>query len=297
MPAVTFSVKIVFAEIDPITLCIDPDDVKKKITPKTKAIVPVHIWGMPAEMDRIMEIAKEKDIAVIEDASHAHGAEYKGKKVGGIGDIGVFSFQGTKLMPAGEGGIFLTNNEEYFEKALALGHYERVKTPFVSPTSQYLKYATTTSMGMKFRMSPLHAAIALAYLETLDEDNKLRNAYCEKFRAVIRTLPGFDAFETPKHIKRVFYEHHIQYDETVRKISNKQMAETLQAEGVSLSAQRYRLIHQQPYFQEKGYLKDLLPITDRSVGMQFRVPNFSVKSNELLNQYIIAFEKVSRLLK
>jgi dTDP-4-amino-4,6-dideoxygalactose transaminase len=252
---------------------------------------------MPAEMDQIMEIVKEKDIAVIEDASHAHGAEYKGKKVGSIGDIGVFSFQGTKLMPAGEGGIFLTNNEEYFEKALALGHYERVKTPFVSPASPYLKYATTTSMGMKFRMSPLHAAIGLAYLETLDEDNKSRNAYCEKFRAVIRTLPGFDAFETPKHIKRVFYEHHIQYDETERKISNKQMAETLQAEGVSLSAQRYRLIHQQPYFQEKGYPKDLLPITDRSVGMQFRVPNFSVKSDELLNQYINAFEKVSRLLK
>ncbi|MEG2571266.1 MAG: DegT/DnrJ/EryC1/StrS family aminotransferase, partial [Clostridia bacterium] len=116
----------IFCETDPETHCLDPKDVEARITPKTKAIMVVHVWGNPADMDAIMAIAKKHNLKVVEDCSHAHGSTYKGKKVGTIGDVGCFSMQGSKLLVAGEGGIFVTNTKEYYERALALGSYDRL---------------------------------------------------------------------------------------------------------------------------------------------------------------------------
>ena len=109
--------KPVFADIDSETWCIDPDDIKKKITSKTKAIIPVHLYGHPADMDPILEIAREYGLYVIEDCAEAHGAEYKGKKVGSLGICGAFSFYGNKIITTGEGGMITTNDERLYEKA------------------------------------------------------------------------------------------------------------------------------------------------------------------------------------
>src|SRR5687767_12796929 len=125
----------VFADVDPETLCIDPSDVERRISPRTKAIVVMHAGGMPCEMDALLEIARRHGLRVVEDASHAHGALYKGRKVGTFGDVAAFSLQTSKLCPAGEGGILLTDDEAILRRATALGHYERLGRPRPAPAN------------------------------------------------------------------------------------------------------------------------------------------------------------------
>ena len=115
--------KPVFADIDPRTFNIDPSDVAEKITAKTRAIIAVHLFGQPAEMDALKEVAEDHEIALVEDAAQAHGAEYKGWKVGGVGDIGCFSFYATKNMTTGEGGMITTNSNELERKARLLRNH------------------------------------------------------------------------------------------------------------------------------------------------------------------------------
>ena len=150
----------VFVDIDPDTWCIDPDKIRKAITKRTKAIMLVHSFGIPAEMDEIMSIAKEYDLMVIEDACPALGAEYKGKKVGSFGNFGCFSFHGAKIAATGEGGMLTTDSDELFEKAklfAAMGRTDR-KAVFWSDV-----------VGVQYTMANLIASLALAQVERIEE--------------------------------------------------------------------------------------------------------------------------------
>src|SRR5947209_12920111 len=128
LPVYSLGGTVVFADVDPETLCIDPGDIEHRITPRTRAIIAVHYLGHPADMDRILDIARRHDLRVIEDASHAHGALYKGKLVGTFGDVSAFSLMSGKSFAIGEGGILLTNDRRTYERAIAFGHYERHAT-------------------------------------------------------------------------------------------------------------------------------------------------------------------------
>jgi len=307
MPILSCNAIPVFAEIDPKNLCLDPDDVKKKITPQTKAIIVVHLWGMPAEMDELLEIAQENNIALIEDASHAHGAEYKGRKVGGIGDIGCFSLQTSKLMIGGEGGILVTNNKEYYERAVLLGHYERIPKLSV----KYRKYAYT-GFGWKYRISPLAAAIARIQLRHLDERNAKRNRNLEYLDRELNKIKGIETFETPPYVKRVYYEYRIKFNpEELGGIPREKIIEALQAEGAKVSEERYPLLHLQPVFKERNiygkgcpfdcphvkkriyYKKGDLPVTEMLHERLLRLPAFPNAEKALLDQYVDAFRKVT----
>jgi perosamine synthetase len=150
----------VFADIDPDTWTIDPECIRKAITPKTKAIMLVHTFGHPAEMDEIMQIAKDYGLFVIEDAAPSVGAEYKGRRVGGFGDISCFSFQGGKMTVSGEGGILLTDDEKIYEQALLLANMGRTDSKAVF---------WSDFIGYEYGMSNLTASLALAQLERVDE--------------------------------------------------------------------------------------------------------------------------------
>lgn len=150
----------VFVDINPDTWCIDPDKIRKAITKRTKAIMLVHSFGIPAEMDGIMSIAKEFNLRVIEDACPALGAEYKGKKVGSFGDFGCFSFHGAKIAATGEGGMLTTDSDELFEKAklfAVMGRTDR-KAVFWSDV-----------VGVQYTMANLIASLALAQVERIEE--------------------------------------------------------------------------------------------------------------------------------
>lgn len=159
--AVTYTgAECVFADVEPETWTIDPECIRKAITPKTKAIMLVHSFGQPAEMDEIMAIAKEYGLYVIEDAAPAVGSEYKGKKVGSFGDFSCFSFQGAKMTVAGEGGVLLTDNPELYERARLLSNMGRTDREAVFWSDE---------LGFEYIMSNVSAALALAQLERVDE--------------------------------------------------------------------------------------------------------------------------------
>ena len=288
MPAVTLGAKVVFCEVNPKTLTLDPSDFKKKITSRTKAVIPVHLWGIPCEMDEIMAIAKEHGIAVVEDACHAHGAEYKGHKMGTIGDIGFFSFQASKNLPGGEGGMLVTGNKDYYYQAITLGHYRRA----AELPDEYSKYQHTC-LGFKHRMSPLHAALTRVQLETLEEKNRIRKHNIEKLLKVLEELPGFHVYWPPSYMERVYYENDIVYrgDETGVPIDR--LIEMLNAEGAIVRRDRYPLLHQQPFFIERGSNPDALPVTQEINNHIIALPTFPGDDGSLVDQYIKAFKKVA----
>lgn len=152
--------KCVFVDIDPDTLCIDPEQIEQAITPRTKAIMLVHFAGFAADMDRVMEIAERHQLAVIEDACQAVGVKYKGKFCGTIGDVATFSFQGAKIAVGGEGGMFVTNNKELYERAYHYGTFCR---------NDAITYLWSDDIGYNYRISNVTAALILAQVERIDE--------------------------------------------------------------------------------------------------------------------------------
>ena len=163
----------VMVDVDERTLCIDPDAIRRAITPRSRAIMPVHLYGHPANMDAIAAIAREHKLLVIEDAAEAHGAEYHGRRVGSIGDTGVFSFYGNKVITSGEGGMLTTDNRDFYLKAKSLRDHA------MSAEKRYWH----TAVGYNYRMTNLQAALAVAQMERIDEFLEKRRQIMSWYRA------------------------------------------------------------------------------------------------------------------
>lgn len=290
MPAAALGARIVFAEIDPATLNVDPADLQARITSRTKAIVVVHLWGMPCDMDRITSIAEAHGLAIVEDAAHSHGARYRGKKTGALATVSCFSFQSSKNMPAGEGGMLLTSDKDIYRKAVVLGHYRET----AQLDGDYSKYQHTGA-GFKYRMSPLHAAIARVQLRHLDERNGIRNRNIQQLHAALRDIPGFRIPEAPENSERVYYENNVIYDETETGVPKSTLIEALEAEGAIVRGDRYPLLHVQPYFVERGSDPEDLPVTRRTVDQIVSLPTFPGDDGRLVQQYVDAVRKTAAL--
>ena len=293
----------VFCESEPVRLGLDPEDVERKITPRTRAIVVVHLWGMPSRMTKLLEMAKHHNLQVIEDASHAHGATWRGRKCGTLGDISVFSLQAGKLAPAGEGGIFLTDNDEYMERATCLGDIMRI-IELPTPAKRF----AATSFGMKTRIAPLSAAVARGQLRHLPERNRRRHDnLCYLSKHLERM--GFETFLAPAHLHRVYFEYLIRFAPERWNMPLGTLIKALQAEGCEVDLPRYPLVHQQPLFTEghfariarlegrhdielPNYRRDALPNTEAATRNLIKLPNFPSAKRDLLDQYVRAFDKV-----
>ena len=291
----------VFCESENERMGLDPEDVRKKITGKTKAIVVVHLWGLPGKMTELFEIAREHDLKIIEDASHAHGAVWRDKPCGALGDISVFSLQGDKLSPGGEGGMFLCDEYAYFERAACLGDITRI-IELDTPAQRF----AATSFGIKTRIAPVSAAIARGQLRRLQENNRRRNDNLEYLSEALGKL-GFHTFQAPDHIQRVYFEYMIRYNPAKIVLPRDVLIEALQMEGCQVSVPRYPLLHQQPLFIEGAwnsiarlgsdmnlpeYDPNALPNTQAANEALIKLPSFPNADKEILNQYIHAFEKV-----
>ncbi|MBC7476321.1 MAG: DegT/DnrJ/EryC1/StrS family aminotransferase [Candidatus Sericytochromatia bacterium] len=188
-PVLYIGAKPVFVDILRDTWCIDPEKIKTAITPKTKAIIVVHLYGNVCEMDEIMQIAKDYNLVVLEDAAEGLGSEYKGKKAGSIGDAGVFSFHGTKTMTTGEGGILVTNNETVFEKAKVLNDHGR------NPKDPENKMFWMREYGYKYKMSNLQAALGCAQIRRIDELVEKKRQIFNWYTTLLSNIPGQLNFE------------------------------------------------------------------------------------------------------
>lgn len=180
--------KPVIVDIEEDTLCIDPESVKKAITPKTKAIIAVHLYGHPANMEEINKIAEEYDLIVIEDAAEAHGAEVNGKKVGSLGHVGTFSFYGNKIITTGEGGMITTNDANLYERMRHLRDHAMSKE----------KRYWHTEVGFNYRMTNVQAALGLAQLERIDEIIAKKRLIFEWYKEGLKDIEGIKLnYEAP----------------------------------------------------------------------------------------------------
>lgn len=292
----------VFCESEEERLGIDPVDMERKITERTRAIVVVHLWGMPSRMTEILALAERHNLKIIEDASHVHGARWRGRPCGSLGDISVFSLQNDKLAPAGEGGIFLTDDDEYHERAICLGDIARIMQ-LETPQQRF----AATSFGIKTRMAPLSAAVARVQYKHLAEHNRVRNANLDYLSEALEALGCFHTFRAPAHIERTYFEYIIHYDEARGGLSIETLVTALQAEGCLVMAPRYPLVHEQPFFTE-GHWKRILRAPTRVPDLVYepgglhktrdygrtllRLPAFPSAGPEILEQYIEAFRRV-----
>lgn len=301
----------VFAEIDPLTLTLDPEDVARKITPQTRAIVPVHMWGHPADMDRINAVAREHGLKVIEDASHAHGSLYHGRKTGTLGDVGCFSLQASKAMMAGEGGILVTNDREIYERALVLSQSPgRLHQELTDP--ELARFAGT-GLGLKYRMHGLAAALADVQLKKLDALNAVRNANHDRLTAQLAGVAGITPpITAPGCYRGAYYEYRLRYDpEPLGGLPIDTFVERLQAEGVLAARERYPLQHVQTLYSDAVLFDEGLPwgiklprrriynragdlpVTESVHTRLIALPAFpSAGSEALIDQYARAIKKV-----
>lgn len=244
--------KPIFADIEPDTFNIDPEKIQEKITPNTRAILPVHLYGHPADMKAIMEIAEDKKLIVVEDACQSHGAVFHGKKVGSFG-TGAFSFYPTKNMTTSEGGMLTTNDKEIAEKAKMIrAHGSKVR---------YLH----EMLGFNLRMTDIAAAIGLEQLKKLDKFTEARQRNAEMLSSGLKGLPGLVPSITKTGCTHVFHQY------TVRAKKRDQLAAFLKEKEIGTGVHYPIPIHKQPIYKELGY-KDYLPVSERAVEEVLSIP-------------------------
>jgi perosamine synthetase len=197
----------VFVDIDPRTYCMDPAKLEAAITPRTKAIIPVHIQGCPADMDPILAVARKHNLAVIEDACQAHGAMYKGRKVGTLGDIGTFSLNNFKNLCGGEGGLFITDNEAHLEKGVLI----RCFGDEVDEVSKRRVY-NASILGYMYRNQELPAALTRAQLLHLDEYNRVRIENANSLTRELAKIPGVIPPYCPPDCTHVYFMYNVRFD-------------------------------------------------------------------------------------
>jgi len=241
----------IYADIDPDIYTIDPADIKRRITPKTKAIIPVHLYGHPCDMDAILDIARQHDLCIIEDACQAHGAEYKGKKVGGIGDIGCFSFFPSKNMTVlGEGGMVVTNDETVAERISALRDHGR--------RQKYIH----EMLGLNLRLSEIHAAIGRQQLKHVEEWNAKRRTIAAHYNTSLRNLNNVITPLEREWAKHVYHLY------VIRTEQRDKLAAHLQREGIATGIHYPVPVHKQPCMESEAYL----PITEKCASQVLSLP-------------------------
>jgi len=278
-PVPFLGAKPVFCESEPGGFLVDPDDIERRITPRTKAIVAVHLWGWVCDIDRIMAIGAKHGIPVIEDCSHAHGARYKGKPVGSIGDAGCWSLQGSKAVSAGEGGVLATRHVDVFERACLAGQVNRIAG--IDLDTPHYQDFQPFGTGMKFRAHPLGIGIASIQLEKLPELNRRRRAYFEEVEAGLADIPGLHPIPvTPGSTRGGYYGFPVRYaaaEQGGRPLAD--FVQAVNARGVTAGRNPYPPLHLLPYFARgfdlytgnrgvlvegwTGYQKGDLPVTER----------------------------------
>jgi len=257
----------IFADIDPEIYCLDPGDMERKITDKTKAVIPVHLYGHPAEMDFIMEIAKAHDLLVIEDAAQAHGAEYKGKKVGSIGHVGCWSFYATKNMTTGEGGMITTDDLDIAEKARIIRNHG-----MTSRDDHMI-------LGYNYRMNEISAAIGLVQLSRLDKLNEIRR------NNSIYLLKGLESVEwiLPEirpYVKHAFFWCPVQVDEEKLGMKTKDLIAKLREEGVEVRHRYVAPLYKQPMLLNKNAYPKRCPFTCPFYGKDIDYSKFNCPNAE-----------------
>jgi len=314
LPVLSLGGTIVFADIDPDTLCIDPKDIERCITRRTKAVIAVHYCGMPCDMNPIMKIARKHKIAVIEDVSHAHGSLYKGTLTGTIGDVAGFSLMSGKSFAIGEAGIMLTNDRRIYERAIAFGHYERHSTL----TLPDLKAGAGLPWGgYKYRMHQLSSAVGIEQVKNYPKQMAEIDKSMNYFWDLLEGVPGIRAHRPRKGSGSTmggwYAAHGLYRGEELGGLSISRFCEAVRAEGGSASAGCNSALHLHPLMNcvdvysvgrptrianlprgiDVREKRGRLPVTEGIQERVFSIPWFKKYRPGIIRQYAAAYRKVA----
>jgi perosamine synthetase len=251
----------VLVDSDPRTWQMDVTQIQNKITPKTKAILVVHIYGHPADMDPVMELAKRNHLTVIEDAAEVHGAEYKGIKCGGIGDISTFSFYANKLVTTGEGGMVLVRSPEMAERAGS------IRNLCFQKRQRFLH----DELGYNFRLTNIQAALGVAQMERMAEIIDRKRAIASAYSELLGDVPGLELPTEEAWAKSVYWVYGIVLDLTTG-MNACQLAERLTNHGIE-TRPFFLGMHEQPAFRKRGlFVGEKYPVAERLARQGLYLP-------------------------
>lgn len=284
--------KPVFVDIDPVTMNIDVTKIEEKITSKTKAIIPVHFAGYPCDMDPIMEIAKKHNLIVIEDAAHAIYTQYKGKMIGSIGDFTCFSYYATKNLATGEGGMVMTNNEEYADKIRVMSLHGMSKNAWNRYSGKGSWFYEVEYPGYKYNMTDVQAALGLVQLKKLESMQKTREEYAMMYNEAFANIGGFT---TPHHDninRHAWHLYVLRMDNSKFKIDRAEFIEKLGEKGIGTSV-HFIPIPMHPYYKEIGYNIEDYPNALQAYEGAISLPLYPKMTKEQVQQVIEAVKQIA----
>ena len=286
----------VFADIDRDLYTLDHTDLERCISDRTRAIIPVHLYGHPAEMDEVRALADEHDLAVVEDAAQAHGATYRGTQVGAIGDVGCFSFYATKNITSGEGGMVTTDDDEVAARIRRLRNHGLEDRD------------THVDLGYNYRMSELQAAIGTEQVDRLDEFNERRTEISTRLRNELSDVSWLRAAEIREYVDHAYFWAPFEVREDVIGLSGKEVWRELKDRGVETRHRYNRPLYEQPVFTEhRGFNSEFpwsenegdhdyaslsLPNVEDVVGKMIGLPNHPGLGDEEIEYVVETVEQL-----
>ncbi|MFT3700840.1 MAG: DegT/DnrJ/EryC1/StrS family aminotransferase [Agriterribacter sp.] len=301
---VTLGATVDFVDIDPVTYNLDPNQLEDKITDKTKAVLPVHLYGQPCDMDEIMQVTNKYNIPVIEDAAHAIGAEYKGRKAGSIGKTGCFSFHEQKNMSTlGEGGMIITDDAEVFERiALYRSHCTRVhgkSTKYCKldenkfPEGKKFWWQDFDDCGYNFRMTDIQAAVGIEQLKKIDALNQQRINNAAYITEALKDIPGLTLPMVKSYNKHVFHLYPVMIDASEFGMNKEDFIyDMLHKFGIKVGF-NYIPLHYSTAFKNRGYKKGQFPNAEK-LGEQMVTLPINPRQTEQALAYLVDSIKAVR---
>jgi len=261
----------IFADCERDTMNIDPKDIERKITPRTRAIIPVHFAGRPCNMDEIMRIAKKYDLKVIEDCAHAIESEYHGKKIGTFGDLGCFSFYVTKNIVTGEGGMVITDNEEYASKIKVLALHGMSKDAWRRFSDEGYKHYQIIYAGFKYNMMDIQAAMGIHQLARIDKYLQRRKEIWGRYNDAFKGLSVFIPAPVEIDTSHAYHLYTLLLNIDNLKITRDQLLDAMTKQNIGVGV-HYIALHLHPYYQQtygykKGDFSNAEWISDRTVSI------------------------------
>jgi len=287
----------IFVDIKPDTFNINPDLIREKINDKTKAIMPVHFAGQPCEMEKIMKIAKDNNLLIIEDAAHAISAEYEGRKIGTIGDATSFSFYPTKNMTTGEGGMVTTNDEELMNKYKIWSLHGISKDAWKRYSAEGSWYYEVVCPGYKYNMTDIQASLGLHQLEKLNNFQKKREKIAKDYNEAFKDMKEITIPFVKDNIKHAWHLYVIKILSEKLKINRNQFIEALKAENIGTSV-HFIPAHLQPYYRDTfGFKKGDFLNAEYAFERVISLPLFPKMSDKDVKDVINSVKKIVEYYK
>lgn len=278
----------VFADVQKDTINIDPEDIKRKITSKTKAIIPVHFAGHPCDMEKISSIAKEKGIKVIEDAAHALGSVYKGSKIGSCkySDMTILSFHAVKHITTGEGGMVMTNDQELYKKLILFRTHGITRDAEIMTKSDGPWYYEMHELGFNYRITDFQCALGMSQMKKLDSFIRRRREIVQKYQKAFSGIPDLVLPIEREGFRSAWHIYVIRVKEDRKAVFN-----SLREKGLGVNVHYYP-VYLQPYYQKLGYKAGTCPKAEEYYSRAITLPLYPKMTDKDV-EYVIDAVKAS----